>query len=75
MKCPITPIAFITALQCSDVRAKETVSIGPALSGNLSGFSDYVFRGISQTGQDPALQGGIEYGRTDGGTSAPGAAT
>lgn len=29
-------------------------------SGNLSLTSDYVFRGVSQTNEDPALQGGIE---------------
>lgn len=65
MKCHIVPIAFVTALQCPDVRAQQAVPIGPALSGNVSGVSDYRFRGISQTGQDPALQGGIEYGRAD----------
>lgn len=30
-------------------------------SGNISLASDYVFRGVSQTNQDPALQGGIEH--------------
>lgn len=29
-------------------------------SGNLSLTSDYAFRGVSQTNEDPALQGGIE---------------
>lgn len=38
---------------------------GPALSGSLTGVSDYLFRGISQTSQDPALQGGVEYGSGD----------
>ncbi len=30
-------------------------------SGNITLASDYVFRGVSQTNQDPALQGGIEH--------------
>lgn len=30
-------------------------------SGNITLASDYVFRGISQTSQDPALQGGVEF--------------
>ncbi len=31
-------------------------------SFNLAGTSDYVFRGISQTDNDPAVQGGIDLG-------------
>ncbi len=31
-----------------------------AYSFNLGGFSDYRFRGISQTGGDPAIQGGVD---------------
>lgn len=30
-------------------------------SGNIAVTSDYVFRGVSQTNEEPALQGGIEY--------------
>jgi uncharacterized protein (TIGR02001 family) len=36
------------------------------LTGNISLTSDYIFRGISQTGGDPALQGGIDYGHASG---------
>jgi uncharacterized protein (TIGR02001 family) len=32
----------------------------PALSANVALTTDYVFRGISQTGNDPALQGGFD---------------
>ncbi len=35
-------------------------------SGTISLASDYVFRGVSQTNQDPALQGGIEYAADSG---------
>lgn len=35
-------------------------------SGNISLASDYVFRGVTQTNQDPALQGGIEYAADSG---------
>ena len=35
-------------------------------SGNITLTSDYVFRGVSQTNQDPALQGGIEYAAESG---------
>jgi len=32
----------------------------PQVSFNVVGTSDYVFRGFSQTGEDPALQGGVD---------------
>jgi uncharacterized protein (TIGR02001 family) len=35
-------------------------------SGNITLASDYVFRGVSQTNQDLALQGGIEYAADSG---------
>jgi uncharacterized protein (TIGR02001 family) len=31
------------------------------VSGSLTLTSDYLFRGISQSGEEPALQGGVEY--------------
>jgi uncharacterized protein (TIGR02001 family) len=36
------------------------------LSGNVSLTSDYLFRGISQTGGDPAIQGGLDYTHSSG---------
>lgn len=37
-----------------------------ATSGSLALTSDYMFRGVSQTNRDPALQGGIEYAHDSG---------
>lgn len=36
------------------------------LSANVSIVSDYLFRGISQTGTKPALQGGFDYAHASG---------
>lgn len=36
------------------------------LTGNVGIFSDYAFRGISQTGGDPAIQGGFDYAHSSG---------
>lgn len=36
------------------------------LSANVGMYSDYVFRGISQTGGDPAIQGGLDYTHASG---------
>lgn len=41
---------------------------GPAITGNVALTSDYVFRGVSQTGGDPSIQGGADY--TNGGVYA-----
>ena len=35
-------------------------------TGNVSVTSDYIFRGVSQTNQEPALQGGLEYAAESG---------
>lgn len=35
-------------------------------SGNVALTSDYVFRGISQTSEDPAVQGGFDYSHDSG---------
>ena len=36
------------------------------ISGNVALTTDYRFRGISQTGRDPAIQGGFDYGHESG---------
>ncbi|QIL19394.1 TorF family putative porin [Thermomonas sp. HDW16] len=51
-------IAVLALLGFADAQA--------GTSGNVSLTSDYVFRGLSQTNQKPALQGGVEYA-SDGG--------
>ena len=36
------------------------------LTGNIGFFSQYVFRGLTQTDRDPALQGGFDYAHASG---------
>lgn len=36
------------------------------ITGNLGFVSDYAFRGVSQTDQDPAIQGGFDYAHASG---------
>jgi len=36
------------------------------LSGNIGIFSQYIFRGLTQTNGDPALQGGFDYSHSSG---------
>jgi uncharacterized protein (TIGR02001 family) len=37
-----------------------------SLSANVTLTSNYIFRGISQTGGDPAIQGGLDYSHASG---------
>ena len=47
-----------------------SLAAAPAVAGEVSGSvtltSDYLFRGISQTNEDPALQAGVEYAADSG---------
>lgn len=53
-----------TVLAAFGLAATNTAQAG--VSGSATLTSDYVFRGVSQTNEEPALQGGIEYAH-DGG--------
>lgn len=55
---------FATCLLASPAMADE--SPAGAWSGSLSLTSDYLFRGISQTGHRPALQAGLEFDTASG---------
>lgn len=49
---------------------KEDIHVIPAsahtVTSNVSLVSDYLYRGISQTGQKPAIQGGFDYAHASG---------
>jgi len=49
---------------------KEDIHVIPAsehtVTGNVSLVTDYIYRGISQTGQKPAIQGGFDYAHSRG---------
>jgi len=36
------------------------------LGGSITGTTDYIFRGVSQTDEDPAIQGSIDFGHSSG---------
>ncbi|MGH8174384.1 MAG: TorF family putative porin [Rhodanobacteraceae bacterium] len=57
-------LLILIASHSAGVFAQDEPS-GPAFGGNVAIVSDYLFRGLSQTNQDPALQAGIEYGSAD----------
>ncbi|MCC7040129.1 MAG: hypothetical protein IT516_07440 [Burkholderiales bacterium] len=66
----ITPLAAATALALttSPVFAQTPAAPAPAWSAtaNVSIGSEYIFRGISQTGGQPTVQGGLDVAHTSG---------
>jgi uncharacterized protein (TIGR02001 family) len=44
----------------------EEAAPAPALTGNIGLVSNYIFRGISQTQNHPAIQGGFDYNHASG---------
>ncbi len=54
--CGLTTLSFSTLAEDSP----HTVT------GNLGFFTDYAFRGVSQTNEDPAMQGGFDYAHSSG---------
>ena len=49
---------------------KEDIHVIPAsahtLTGNIGLFSQYVFRGLTQTNEKPSIQGGLDYSHASG---------
>jgi len=60
----------VYVLLCSSatlsLHARADDAPASTLVGNVAVTSDYLFRGLSQTGQEPALQGGVEYDHASG---------
>jgi uncharacterized protein (TIGR02001 family) len=57
----------LTGLVGASTFAMAADEVSPhKLTGNVTLTSDYVFRGISQTGGDPAIQGGLDYTHSSG---------
>lgn len=49
------------------VAAAEPAPASPhTFTGNVGLYSQYIFRGLTQTNRDPALQGGFDYGHSSG---------
>lgn len=58
---------------CAGTALAQTEQAAPehSLTGNVGLFSDYRFRGISQTWRQPAVQGGFDYAHSSGAYAGP----
>jgi len=68
-----TLISGLVAAACGMGSAQVFAQAAPAapasphtLTGNVGLFSQYIFRGLTQTNREPALQGGFDYSHSSG---------
>jgi uncharacterized protein (TIGR02001 family) len=65
-----TIIAGLVAGAFAPALAFAQAAAAPAsdhtLTGNFGVYSQYIFRGLTQTNKDPALQGGLDYSHSSG---------
>jgi len=72
MRKSILPLAIAAALAIPSVAGAQQAAPAAAapsphtLTGNAGFFSQYIFRGATQTDGKPALQGGFDYGHSSG---------
>jgi uncharacterized protein (TIGR02001 family) len=67
MRKTVLSAALIAAFAVPTLAAAQTPAPAPSpLTGNIALVSDYRFRGISQTFDKPALQGGFDYAHSSG---------
>src|SRR5256885_11108580 len=65
MRKSILSLAVAAAVLVPGLAAAQATAPSP-LTGNATLISDYRFRGISQTFQEPAIQGGFDYAHASG---------
>jgi len=61
-------IAGLTAAALGSVtaHAQQPPASPHTITGNIGLFSQYIFRGLTQTDKEPALQGGMDYAHSNG---------
>ncbi|MEO0983496.1 MAG: TorF family putative porin [Pseudomonadota bacterium] len=58
-------VAAFASANVAAAQEDDGTFFGGTFSGNVAITSDYVFRGISQTGGDPTVQGGFDWASDD----------
>jgi uncharacterized protein (TIGR02001 family) len=64
-KCLIAGFTAV-ALSSGGAQAQQPPASPHTLTGNIGLFSQYIFRGLTQTNEEPALQGGMDYSHASG---------
>ena len=66
MKKSLIALALVSAFAAPAFAEEAAPAAAPSLTGNIALTSNYVFRGISQSQNKPALQGGFDYAHSSG---------
>jgi uncharacterized protein (TIGR02001 family) len=70
MRKSILTLSIAAALSVPGLAAAQATAAAPAsphtITGNMGLFSEYRFRGIAQTFEKPAFQGGFDYAHSSG---------
>jgi uncharacterized protein (TIGR02001 family) len=62
----ISALFVVSAMAFAQASPAEAPKSPHKFTGNISLVSQYIFRGLSQTNGDPALQGGVDYSHASG---------
>lgn len=65
IKKTLTTALVATALSAGVAQA-QTPASPHTISANVGLYSQYIFRGLTQTNADPAIQGGLDYSHSSG---------
>jgi uncharacterized protein (TIGR02001 family) len=70
MRKSLLSLAILGALSVPTIAMAEEAAAAPAsphtVSYNVGLFSQYIFRGLTQTDNKPAIQGGVDYSHSSG---------
>ncbi len=66
MRKSILSLAVLGALAVPTISQAEEAASPHSFSANVGLYSQYIFRGLTQTDTEPALQGGFDYGHDSG---------
>ncbi len=66
MKSKLLNSLILAALAVPGVAMAADAAPAPLFTANVALVSDYLYRGISQTGGEPAIQGGFDYVNSSG---------
>lgn len=61
-----TAALAVPTLAAAQAAAPAAPASPHTFTGNVGVFSQYIFRGLTQTNRKPALQGGLDYGHSSG---------
>lgn len=65
MRMPILSLSVAAAMLSPAIASAQAAAASP-IAGNMGFFSEYVFRGLTQTDGKPAIQGGFDYAHSSG---------